>query len=423
MTWREELRPASFRDVPFFVEQVTQRQGLQADEQVFPARSYAGDAVHVEHLGMGPRRFAVEAFVVGDDYRDRRDALEAVLLQPGSGRLVHPYRGELVVSVIGDVSTTESRKRGGYARISFTVVVTDSPRLARTVDTAAVIERDLDAFLDALAADFEEQYDTEGVPAAFQESSQSVFEDAVDLLEDVYAAALSGIGEAGDFANDVEAGVTDLGNFVSAPFDAAEDLIAALAQITSAPERILQSALGTEAQAGALVDSLFSAAAPLIRFGEDLEEIAETTPHRATEARLRNSVVQLVRGAAIGQTARALATLPFASAAQARDVRDELVEEIDRLIEESSASGDTVSGADLYEAIAAARTAIVAHLSALARTLPEIETYVMPASIPALVLAHQLYGDARRAEEIVARNDPSTPGWLPVGLELEVLRG
>jgi len=41
--------------------------------------------------------------------------------------------------------------------------------------------------------------------------------------------------------------------------------------------------------------------------------------------------------------------------------------------------------------------------------------------MPAIVLAYRLYGDAERADEIVARNRVRHPGFVPGGQPLEVL--
>ena len=42
-------------------------------------------------------------------------------------------------------------------------------------------------------------------------------------------------------------------------------------------------------------------------------------------------------------------------------------------------------------------------------------------TLPALVVAHRLYGDATRADEITVRNNARHPGALRGGIELEVL--
>lgn len=421
MTWRDELRPASFRGVPFGVESVGTTHELFRDEQHFPGRERAGDAVHVEPLGAGPERFKVDAFVVGENYHEARDALVEALKEPGSGRLVHPYRGERVVAIIGPVQVTETRKAGGYARIAFQAVETETPRLRRTPDTAAVVAADLDAFLERLAGDFEETYD-EDAAEEVQASSVGAWDDAVASLSDVYSSVLSGLGEVQDFAADANAFVSDAARFATAPFSAASALVGALGVITSVPERLVFAASSTVTGGRSVVDALMGALTPLVRFGEDLAAIATTTPTRQAEADLRDATLQMIRGAALAQLIRGVVALPFDSRTHAIEVRDHLLEDLDWLVTTGSAGGDTVSGALLYESLAAARASTAAHLARVARSLPELETYAVPADLPALVIAHRLYGDARRAEDLVARNDPPRPGWIPRGTELEVVR-
>ena len=67
------------------------------------------------------------------------------------------------------------------------------------------------------------------------------------------------------------------------------------------------------------------------------------------------------------------------------------------------------------------RAAVVADLSTRAATLPALVTFVPVRTLPALVIAYRLYGDATRAEGIVARNDLEYPGFVPGGQPLEVL--
>jgi prophage DNA circulation protein len=52
-----------------------------------------------------------------------------------------------------------------------------------------------------------------------------------------------------------------------------------------------------------------------------------------------------------------------------------------------------------------------------------LTTITLQSGIPAAVLAHRLYGDATRADEIVARNKLSHPLFVPADESLEVLNG
>lgn len=43
-------------------------------------------------------------------------------------------------------------------------------------------------------------------------------------------------------------------------------------------------------------------------------------------------------------------------------------------------------------------------------------------TMPALLIAHRVYGDARRADDIVSRNRIAHPGFVSGGQVLEVLK-
>jgi prophage DNA circulation protein len=53
--------------------------------------------------------------------------------------------------------------------------------------------------------------------------------------------------------------------------------------------------------------------------------------------------------------------------------------------------------------------------------LSPLTTFTAGRALPAVVLAHRLYGAADRAEDIVARNHVANPLFVPGGVALEVL--
>lgn len=422
MAWRDELRPASFRGVSFFVREARTETGKLADEHVFPGRGSSGEAVRVAELGRGPLRFSVEAYVVGDDYLERRDALEAALSEPGPGRLVHPYRGERTVSVVGAIATTESKADGGRATVSFSCVDVTDGGLTREVDTEALAERDLDAYLADVARDFETSYDTEGVPAVWQEESRTWFDEATEALRTAHDTIAQGVGAISDFDARVSAFSADLQRLASAPGAAAAALAGAIESVLAIPSETASALRQSFATTKTAVDTILGATRDLFRFGEGAPLLPTTTTNRVAETRLRKAVFDLMRGLTLGHAARAVLTLPFASRSHAAAIREELVEAFDTLVEEGSAGGETVSGARLYQRLSAARASTARHLARVAASLPDVRTLTLDEEIPALALAHELYGDARREIEIVGRNAPRNPGRLRVGVAYEVLR-
>ena len=74
------------------------------------------DTPYVEDLGRRARVMRVDAIILGDDYRVRRDALIEAIEQSGPGKLVHPFYGELTVSLWRGVKPVQSDAEGPAER-------------------------------------------------------------------------------------------------------------------------------------------------------------------------------------------------------------------------------------------------------------------------------------------------------------------
>lgn len=423
MGWREDARPATFRGVSFFVSRAPTEQRLHADEHIFPGRDNAASSISVRHLGVGPQRFTIDAFVFGDDYRDRRDALEDALREQRPGRLVHPFRGEHTVSIVGSIQTAEATKEGGYASIRFVAVPVADTGLRSRVDTGELAERDLDAFLAAQAADFDTSYITEGVPAVYQESARGFFDSASEALRTAHSAISQGLGVVDEYASRVGDFADVIADFASLPAaavgafaDAAETIAALPGEVGRSLTRGLDSliSIGDEVLRG--FDALTS-------FGAGAPYIPTSTTNGAAEARLRSAVIRTVRVVGVASAARAALVIPYAARAEALGMRDALVDAFGSIAADAEGAGGTsVSGAAVYDALVAARIAVSRHLEAAAAELPEVRSYVVPVEQPALVIAWRELGDARRVTEIEARNRLPHPGDVARGAVLELLR-
>ncbi|HAX5205296.1 TPA: multidrug DMT transporter permease [Escherichia coli] len=100
--WRDHIRQASFRGVPFAVVSADGMYGRRVAIHEYPFR----DSVWIEDLGRSARRFTVRGFLIQDclvysagDVFAQRDALIAACETGESGLLVHPTLGELTVYV------------------------------------------------------------------------------------------------------------------------------------------------------------------------------------------------------------------------------------------------------------------------------------------------------------------------------------
>jgi len=152
----------------------------------------------------------------------------------------------------------------------------------------------------------------------------------------------------------------------------------------------------------------------LFGHGRDaIKPSGQLSPARQQLQDNRSAVDDLVRQAAVISAAEASAGWEYASSTDAQAVRDELSDQIDQ-------EAETASDAT-YGALMDLRAAVVRDLTDRAMQLPRLVRVTPVRTLPALVIAHQIYGDAGRAEEIVARNRIRHPLAVPGGQALEVL--
>ena len=118
MTWKDRLQDASFRGVPFKVEEESAGTGRRVETHEYPNR----DKPYTEDLGKITFRPSITAYVVGDDCFDQRDRLIDALNKPGPGTLVHPTYGELKVCVDGEVRVSTSKNEGRIVRFDLKFV-------------------------------------------------------------------------------------------------------------------------------------------------------------------------------------------------------------------------------------------------------------------------------------------------------------
>lgn len=94
--WAAALVPASWRGIPFHVEESEFGHGRRTATHAYPFR----DSIWIEDLGLGERRLGFRAFLLGDDVYAQAAALDAAVDTPGAGTLVHPALGPITCSLI-----------------------------------------------------------------------------------------------------------------------------------------------------------------------------------------------------------------------------------------------------------------------------------------------------------------------------------
>lgn len=425
MAWRDELTQVdfagtgsgqsqqlvggSFRGVPFRTVNAEIKVGRRNQVNEYPQR----DIPYVDDLGRRARRMVVEAYVLGDNYLQQRDALIKAFETAGPGELLHPRYGALQVALDGEVAIKETPEQGGIARITATFVEHGANTFpAATVDTVGEVEGSCNAADEAAELDFADTFDVSGA----------------GVLADQATSGVLASGGSGGFLNTLST------TFEFAQRVVGPDGIPAIAALISSTRRDLAQLLRAPAQ---LVQSLRSVYAELVQ-GVDRPVAALATlqtqfdantrapatpafPGSTTARSARNDMARadLQRRLALTNQARVLAvaisnTTLVPTAQQARALRNVLVLQIDTELEANDPP------AQLATALMAMRAAVVRDVAARAEYLRQTSSYTPAAVLPALVLAHRIYQDAARADELAERNAIAHPAFVPA-VALEVL--
>lgn len=417
MTWRDTYRPATFRGVAFFVESADSSHGRRQAVHEAAQR----DTPYTEDLGRKSREFSVVGYLLGKDYHLNRDELIKACEVAGPGALVHPYRGEMNVVCRG-LNVSETAAEGGKCTIAITFLEAgEAAYPSANVDSVNAISAKGNTVTAAAEKSFVSDFLTSGFPAYVAESAATGL---AELGEYMAAPGLSFSGDfkaASDFYLQARGLASDASSLVLKP-------LAMVSRITGLIGSV-RSAFGLNALS--MLTSLFdrSPTAP---------SSSTATSSRKQQATNASAMNALVRQVAVAEAAKAAVvtltpvattgatqtapgvtqTLPvptvYDSYQAAIKVREELVDRID-------AESEVTPSDEVYVALSDLRTSVVQAVPNPEQNLARIVQYVPRETLPSLLVAYQIYGDAGRADEIATRNSPRHPGFLTGGKQLEVL--
>ena len=382
--WRPKQGPAKFRGVPFFVEDGERSGGRQIVAHEFPGSE---DPPYTEDLGQKGRAFTVEGYVLGTEYETARDALINALESKDAGELVHPYFGTRRVVVV-TFRVRQKRSEGGLATFSIDFRETSArPAAPVAVDTRSVLLTNAGEARTAAAAQFSAIHSGGASPADLEvvSSAASRMTSILDSLPVAPSARAAFDRALGDLE-----GSTDLPEIVGAIFT---NLAATVATAE------------TPLRASSILLSLFD-------FNPGVRPVG-SSPARAAERADFDALTYLVQRNAIVFAAGAIADEEFTSYNDATAARTEITAKIDQHLE---AVAD-----DTFPALLSLRSSLVNAIPGESSDLPRLQRYTPPGTVPSLVLAHRLYGNLEREEDLIRRNRIRNPCFIAGGTELEVL--
>lgn len=411
MTWRDNYRPASFRGAVFFVEKADSTHGRRQAVHEHAQR----DVPYTEDLGRKAREFSVSGYLIGLEYQTQRDELIKACETAGPGVLVHPYRGEMTVECRG-LGVGESAADGGMCMVTLTFLEAgEASYPTAKVDTVNAISTKGNAVTDAAGKGVVSDFLTTGFPAYVAEAAAGSLADLGEFM------AAPGISLAGE--------LQAASDFYQQAKDLAADAFSLVQQPLQMVSRI-QSLIGSVRSA--FGNNSLSMLTGLFDRSTTSYTGSTATPSRRQQATNFTALNAYVRQAAIAEAAKSavvtqvpvvtasgltqISTKPtvYDSYQSAIKVRDDLVERIDT-------ESETTPNDELYVALSDLRTSVVQAVPSPDQDLARIVQYSPRETLPSLLVAYRLYGDAGRSDEIAARNSPRHPGFLIGGTPLEVL--
>lgn len=415
MSWKDRLRPASFRGVEFFVE---------TDEAEFGRRQVTHTAALVdvptlEDLGRAAQVFQVDGYLVGDDFDVQlKELIRAIEEVPGPGRLVHPRYGERTVGASG-FRVRHQNSEGRMCR--FAITFGEAGELSQPtegIDSVNVLANRSEAIQEVGEQSFIDKFKSADFP---------------QFVRDSAAGTLATVGE---YLSGPTSFITDNFNQATAVFGVVTDTVDAVSDTVSSYQRqvskymtnisslinvpgSLASTLtglvsGIRRTFGSGAGAMLSGLANLFPHESKSSTTVYKTPSRAQVAQNQEAIVQIIRQAAIAELAVVAVDQDYETIDEAIAARDVVAEMLD-------AEAEATTSDPVYQQLTQARAELVQGLPGPTVDYATLVPYSPSSTQPALVIAQTLYGDGSRAEQIVTKNAVRHPGFVSGGQTLQVL--
>lgn len=431
--WLDQLRPASFRDVPFQVDSIDWTAGDNVVVREYPFQ----DLPTVFRMGAGSEELKFSAYVIGANYHLQRAALMDALTGPGI--LMHPTAGAMKVYVAGKFAVRENPSaEGGMARFDLHFVRAETRRYPQGVVNTAADVAARAATARAGAADaFAAQWGLDGAPGWVAEQAVARLKSTLDAVWAPLSAASRTLGAFNStLIGNYQALRAGLDILVSVPRQLA-DSVATLfelpAELSNAAARDFQSAFAwvfnvrdRVAATGYDVAVMPAVGAGLVMFGSGVVDVlAVDSAARRRLQDLSDAGDRIIESLATASWAEAAASVELASYDEAMAMRQALASQVQRLMlaASSATAAPVLPASSWHDSMLLLYTASLADLQVRSRDLVRLTSYTPESWQPVWYVSHRLYGTVAYADEIMAMNPHiEHPLLVPPGRALRVVR-
>lgn len=416
-----KLRSASFKGVPFHVSDVKKTVIRRKILHEYPQR----DIPFIEDLGKGATKYSVTAFLVGDDCVSKAKKLEKALLSTGAGTFVHPWEGNLTVSVFDAGTIHYNNGAHRYCDLQITFVEAGELSFpAMSADSVTLARQLANKLSLSAASDFMEAFKT-GPLYQFVESAVNG-----TLLETLGVISNSELTQIFDLADDCLDLITTGADLLSSDHGGFSDRLVGILGLSRFASTKARWSAVTEQLSDLADNDVLSANTKVLSNQEDAIgdiEALRLGDTSAVETLMRRTLISQAIGAAtlIGTDVDVTASsedtdeestqqesMITISIDELQDVRDKL---LDRLDAELLLP---ITNDEIFIELLQARSTVFTLLTQKAEGLSRLVEVDTKQNEPSLVVASDYYDDATRESEIVIRNKIPHSGFCPTDLKI-----
>ncbi|ENX02647.1 hypothetical protein F900_01093 [Acinetobacter modestus] len=391
MGWKDDLQDASFRGVPFECISTNDSGSKSLAVKQAPYSNKAS----IEDMGNNPLRISIEAIFAGEDYKTEMDALRAALIATGSGELIHPIHGVMKVSV-EDYQIGHVAEEVDTCKISIKFIQAEDKERPLFIPVSTPATVDVAVITKTPAAALDKSLDQ------LEKTDPNKFFTVVNNIKNAVTTARQYLGLAKSTIESV--------------LSPAESIVGLVDEVTKL------ATFDTNISAIAKWRDLFKRVKRFEKLfqDDDLPELKQTW--RATQIASTVTATQKVVSSVRKEMAdkKQVSFTPVELAIIRQQVRQQIQQTIKT--EREQAATDL-----LFESVAQVQVfknvsdQIHVQIQELIEVRPPITTTKILVPCTLHWLAHSLYGDMDRADEIRRLNpDLFNPAVLQIGMELTV---
>ena len=385
LDWRKNLQQGMFKNVPFHISSHEYSSGRRHVDHEFPSKEQGNS----EDLGKSLPRFSMSLYVLGDDYFVQRDALIEALNSEGAGELIHPYLGRHEVQA-GPFTMSESVQDGRIARFSVQFITAGTARFpASALDGFSAVNSTALKALEVVGDGFSASIDLLTAPARITEEAADFVRGAADLLTGINRK----LGTVTAAASDTELALQDIRSNVFSLLNSPRELSR---RFNNAFASLLVSASDQKELSRAL-------------FFEGLDE--DQGPPGSLRYRSQRALRNLIIEQSLSYQAMSAIRGEYLSTQEALNVRDFLNRNIDAQL-------NRVDDDVVFQSIKDLQVEV--NRAFPPPSVGQVLTYTPAQSLPAIVIAYQLFGGIEKEEIIIQQNKIRHPGFVPGGQEIEI---